>query len=495
MATGQRPFEGDTPYSIAVLQVTARPPYPRSLNTSIPSSVENVILTAMNKKREERYATAARSAEALKVAAGRRAATLFDTQPGFSRPETTPAPVVNNNFVPTPTPPPPVSVASSYAVPRVSRRSQLAPRRNGSRLWMSAAAGGLIGCGLLTLLVLIAIVLISGALRGTQPTATAPAGVGTAAATELATARITPTQLAQVPTRTDAALASPTSASTQIAPVGQRSALAALSSGTIVYFAERNHNFDIFKLDLATRLETQLTNTASSELYPAVSPDGTQIAFMSDQDGDYDIYVMDSNGRSTHRVTNNSVTDRLPSWNPDGSWIAFSSDTRGDGSYDLYQVHPDGSGLKLLLSNGDRNHNPRWSPDGKVIVFTGGHTDDGATWEIGKLDLQTNEVVSLTNNGVKDWSPNFAPDGGLIYLTEGEGHAAIARMDIDGGHPRILYDGPGYEWGESYSPDGKLITFNSDVSGEDEIYFMNADGSDVRQVTDQGGMDAAWLPA
>ena len=82
----------------------------------------------------------------------------------------------------------------------------------------------------------------------------------------------------------------------------------------------------------------------------------------------------------------------------------------------------------------------------------------------------------------------------MIYLTEGEGHAAIARMDADGSNQRVIYDDTGYEWGVSYSPSGDLITFNSDVSGRDEIYLMNADATNIRQVTDLGGMFANWLP-
>ena len=106
----------------------------------------------------------------------------------------------------------------------------------------------------------------------------------------------------------------------------------------------------------------------------------------------YDIYVMDINGRNTRLLTNNSVTDRMPAWSPDGAWIVFSSDTRGDGGHDLYKIRPDGSGLTLLYSNGERNSHPRWSPDGKIIVFTGGSSSDGATWEIERLDVATNEV-------------------------------------------------------------------------------------------------------
>ena len=129
--------------------------------------------------------------------------------------------------------------------------------------------------------------------------------------------------------------------------MGQRPTLPPLTNGSIVYFAERGDNFDLYRLDLQTRRETQLTDTPSNELYPAVSPDGTLIAYMSDADGDYDIYVMSIDGSNVRHLTTNAVTDRAPAWSPDGTWIAYSSDIRNDGSHVLYRIHPNGSDQTL----------------------------------------------------------------------------------------------------------------------------------------------------
>jgi Tol biopolymer transport system component len=524
MATGQRPFESDTPYGVAVLQVTAAPPSPRSLNMSIPIPVEKVILTTMSKKREDRYDSGVKLSEALKIAVEPPASTKFETQPGFPRPEvprpepssTPPPPQPQQAVVYTPPPPSP----SGYGMPPVSAGiSQRLKKRRGGNLWVSMGVGGLIGCGLLIILALIAAVLVSGILRNIQATLTPtstlnsaiPGGIASpqpvtktavtaisAAASATAKTAITasPT-LPLLPTRTSllATNTTPPDAATQVIAVGQRDTPVPLTDGTIVYFAERENNFDIYKMSLSSRDEIQLTNGASSELYPTVSPDGTQIAFMSDADGDYDIYVMNSDGSNTRRVTSNSVNDRTPAWSPDGQWIAFSSDTRGDGGYDLFAAHADGSGLKQLYSNGDRNSQPVWSKDSKAILFTSGSPFDGATWEIWRLDVDGGLATALTHNDLKDSSAGFAPDGSIVYLTEGDGHAAVARMDGDGANSRILYDGAGYDWSARVSPSGELITFTSDVSGRDEIYLMQADGTDIRPVTDSGGMGAEWLPS
>lgn len=501
MATGQRPFEGDTPYGIAVLQVTAAPPQPRALNPNIPALVESVILTALSKKREQRYTTAVQMAQALEDAA-RAKVSLLDTQPGFPRPEalrTTeaqPANAASANPAHTPPPPPPSS-ASYPVAPAAQARRRLAPRRGGNLL-MNIGLGAGIGCGLLIIIALIGAVIVSSILNSNIPVSPTPAIPGglaspppptnTAAALTRGTAtrRATATLTAVPPT------AAPDV--TQLNPVGQRDTPMPLTDGALVYFAERDGSFNIYRMDLRTREETALTRGTSNELYPAVSPDGARIAFMSDQDGDYDLYVMNADGSGVRRLTSNEINDRTPAWSPDGEWIVFASDVRGDGAHDLYRVRADGSDLSELYTSGDLNSAPQWSADGASILFTGGSRSDAATWEILRLDVASGDVMALTNNDVKDWGAIFAPDGSILYLTGGEGHAAVARMDADGGNAATLYDGAGYEWGVSVSPAGDLIAFTSDVSGRDEIYLMNADGTNVRPVTDLGGMGAWWLP-
>jgi Tol biopolymer transport system component len=80
-------------------------------------------------------------------------------------------------------------------------------------------------------------------------------------------------------------------------------------------------------------------------------------------------------------------------------------------------------------------------------------------------------------------------------LTDGDGNAAIAAMDIDGGHRRVIYDGPGYDWGASFSPDGESIFFTSDMTdGDSELYVISTDGQVLQRLTIGGGMYASWIP-
>lgn len=478
MATGRRPFESDTPYSIAVMQVTTPPPSPRALNATVSAPVEQVILKALKKRRDERFASAAEFVDALKEAVSVGDVDLSDTQPGFAVAATEPlAPPAQRFPEPVLTPPPPQSRPStgSGSLPRFPRVRR---RRPPSNMLVGTMIGGALGCGLLALLLVVALVVMQQSARREALLATASAEALTAQPTRT----LAPWEGGVVAPR----------------PTASRSAAEAVAvpglTGELLFFAERDNNFDIYRLNLATGEEQRLTTHEASDSYPMLSPDGRRIVYQSNRDGDFDLYIMDADGANDERVLQTDLLERLPAWSFDGEWLAFSVDARGDGSFDLYTARPDGTDAHPLVSNGRRNSHPRWSPDSRYIVFTSGDAADARTWEIARYDLAADKVVYLTDNEIKDWSPTIHPDGQqILYLTDGDGHGAIGVMALDGDNSRILYDGPGYESAAGYSPDGQFIAFSSDESGRDELYVMTADGQDVRQVTERGGHYPTWM--
>lgn len=173
MTTGQRPFHADTPYGVAVLQVTAAPPSPRALNPQIPPALEHVIHRTLKKKPAERYHSAVALAEAARRAVD--GVSVHDTVPGIAKP-TKPVAVrqpqqpVAYSAAPVhrPTTPPPPRSHS------ISRQSSRVPRRRPQNLWMSAAIGGIIGCGLLTLLVIIIALVVSSTTTSANSPSSAP---------------------------------------------------------------------------------------------------------------------------------------------------------------------------------------------------------------------------------------------------------------------------------------------------------------------------------
>jgi Tol biopolymer transport system component len=490
MATGRRPFESDTPYSIAVMQVTRQPPEPRSFNSSLPLTVEKVILKALKKDADDRFPTAIALAEALQLAI-ERPTSVHDTQPSFPKPPQIAAPAPRSrNSAPTP--------RSSHAVPpvRAGWRARVPGKRKENR-WLSVAIGGLIGCGLLTV-VAVGLGLVIGNL--TSGPATVSPDTTTATTTVPSGSTLDPTSavarqtLIGDETRPPVETTTPTLDSTRITTTPLPDLDEA--SGTILYWAEKEGSFEIFTLDLQTGVETQLTQDPSTNSWPAPAPDGKRIVFQSDRDGDYDIYVMNTVGGELVKLTFNDHRDRFPAWSPDGEWIMFSSDVRDDGSLDLYRVRPNGGDLELVYSDGGRNNHVRWSPDGRYLVFTTGDRLEGSTWEIARLDTETGDIALLTENEIRDMSPSISPDGqSVLFVTDGEGQGTVAWMPLDGsGAPQFLHEDDGFIKDASYSPDGAFIVFSSDLSGRDELYLMTADGRSVRQITANGGVYASWLP-
>ncbi|NDJ61229.1 MAG: serine/threonine protein kinase, partial [Chloroflexi bacterium] len=228
MATARRPFEGDTPYGVAVMHVTTPPPSPRLYNESIPVSVEQVILKALNKRREDRYDSAAALAAALRTAVeAPQASPPPDPQPSA------PPPIEIQPLAERPIPAPVYPAPSAPSLRQVPPASVPKRKRRPFRLnlWVGAMIGGVLGCALLTVVVGIGLLIVGTSTSevgpGETPTATADVTPSaharalvneTAAAVESATPR-TPTRRATAITNTPVERSGP--------------------SGTVIFFAQR----------------------------------------------------------------------------------------------------------------------------------------------------------------------------------------------------------------------------------------------------------------
>jgi hypothetical protein len=113
-------------------------------------------------------------------------------------------------------------------------------------------------------------------------------------------------------------------------------------------FLVYRRGFDIYRLEVESGVEKQLTNTP--DLYKAglsVSPDGSKIAFTRIDPGRLEqIFVMDIDGTHARRVSRGDYYDFLPRWSPDGQRIAFTS--QRDGSNGIYSMRLDGSDVRDL---------------------------------------------------------------------------------------------------------------------------------------------------
>src|SRR5438876_150835 len=95
-----------------------------------------------------------------------------------------------------------------------------------------------------------------------------------------------------------------------------------------------------------------------------------QILFFSEHGGEDEIWVMNADGSNKHNLTRHDgakITDLDPAWSPDGREIAYVSDASG--SRQIWIMDSDGSDQHQLFTAPGNNRYPNWTADGKSIVF------------------------------------------------------------------------------------------------------------------------------
>jgi Tol biopolymer transport system component len=260
-------------------------------------------------------------------------------------------------------------------------------------------------------------------------------------------------------------------------------------------------------------------------LDPAWSPDGQQLIYAS-----RDIFVSQADGTGRRRLTDHATTGLLyfePAWSPDGTQIAFAAalpaeDSKGLTS--LYVMQADGSNVVRLMTGDHRVTTPSWSPDGRQLAFIMGGEDQR---DIAIMRLADRSYQNITNTpDIYERRPRWSPDGQWIAfaaLPKDLSRIYIAVIHPDGTEYHQLTYPNAYDNEPNWSPDGSEIVFVSDrdavssppagsrsfvpslicewissLCGEDKppdgnaIYVMNADGSNVRRLTDSE--EIRWSP-
>ena len=217
--------------------------------------------------------------------------------------------------------------------------------------------------------------------------------------------------------------------------------------GSIIYSAARFVNMKSYLWRVGINSGSppiRLEYAGPYATFPAVAPLKNRLAFAySSSAQDIDIWRI-REGENPKAFIASSVVDRAAEFSPDGRKVVFASDRAGETS-DIWIANADGSEPAQLTHEDGAAGSPRWSPDGRSIAFD-------------------------------------------LHIPEGE--IDLYMVKAIGGPIQRLTREPTQESLPSFSRDGLWIYFNSNRSGERQIWRMPAGGGEARQIT-QNGADVA----
>lgn len=158
---------------------------------------------------------------------------------------------------------------------------------------------------------------------------------------------------------------------TRLSTAGREDGQPHSAAGRIVFRSRRDGNGEIYIADTALAGQQRLTTDPWDDTAPALSPTGSQIAFISNRSGTPRLWVMDADGANQRAVATGSsafVPEGSPSWQPTGGRIAFTS-TR-TGTSQVFTMDVAGGAAVQLTREATGAFQPSWSSDGKSVIFT-----------------------------------------------------------------------------------------------------------------------------
>ncbi|HEY4130238.1 MAG TPA: hypothetical protein VGM50_06450, partial [Gemmatimonadaceae bacterium] len=149
-------------------------------------------------------------------------------------------------------------------------------------------------------------------------------------------------------------------------------------------------------------------------------------------------------------VTSGTRMATEPAISPDGSRVAYYSIAD---AMDLYTVNADGSDLKRLTSDGAKYRSPQWSPDGRSIAL---HTNRGGNYQIWTVDAAGKTFKQITNTGTITIYPFWSPKGDRVgYVDLGHGVSSVSLANIKAGSEMMIAGDLMVR--PAWSPDGEKI--------------------------------------
>jgi serine/threonine protein kinase len=313
------------------------------------------------------------------------------------------------------------------------------------------------------------------------------------------------------------------------------------SDGTMIAFGNnKDGNMDLFIMPVASTDPQQITQTPWDEVAPRWSPDFKYLAFVADRGLGSRLYVMPALGGAERELADSGVlsadhfagsldvlgstpwsrdsalllytqvsdggrtaiwrinpndlskfqvtrpgpgeSDSSAAWSFDGTRIAFIRSIQDQGSQ-IWTARPDGSDAKLLAKNVGLG-GPSWSADDNKILFS----SQNQVWEV---DVDSQKLRRITNSPSPDWFPVLSAKGRLAYVKFSDHRVDLykARFRPSSNPHELFTDDTSENFFPSFSGDGQNVVYQTDRTGNQEIYLRRIDRTGERNLTSNPAED------
>lgn len=266
------------------------------------------------------------------------------------------------------------------------------------------------------------------------------------------------------------------------------------ASSEIVFSAGASGSKEIYVSDYDGANARRLTEHGSISIKPKLSPDGNKIAYVSYKDRYSFLYIFDRATGQSVPLSREVGLNAAPAWAPDGRELAITLSK--DGNTEIYMRNADGSNPRRLTRNKDGDTSPTFSPDGSRIAFV---SDRAGGAQIYVMNRDGSNQVRLSHQGGSSYDPAWSPDGrSIAYVVQRRGEGfEIYVMNADGSNPRRLTNSQGINESPSWSPDSRHVIFTSTRTGQRQLWTVNVETGEERQVPRLSGMSCegpSWGP-
>lgn len=272
------------------------------------------------------------------------------------------------------------------------------------------------------------------------------------------------------------------------------------NSGHILFPLSNSNNTDIWAIPFdasSLKLKGSSFLVARNADQPSISNDGLLFYINRTNTGSGEqLVLLSRSGHFLKNISQPQLEIHSPAISPDGNVIATMS-VEKNGSYDIW-LHDIKKGIKSQLSfDIPQTWRPSWSSDGKEIVFQSGFFDSVDIY-IQTINSRTS-AKPLNHTKQNESAPFWSHDGRFILFSKSESQSDnkndIWYLEMGKGNPpKQLFESRFDESFPYMSPDDKYVAFESDKSGQMEIYVTDFPKADHQwQVSFEGGVFPQWI--